>query len=75
MEDTIVSPKFRLIKEDMLKVGKGALIATSGALLTYALQVIPTVDFGQYTPIVVALASILINAGLKYFQSNEYRAE
>ena len=62
------SKQFSLNKEDLLKIGKGALIALSGALLTYLLQVLPNVDFGVYTPMVVSVASILINAGLKFIQ-------
>lgn len=62
------SERFTLNKEDLQKIVKGAVIALSGALLTYLLQVLPNVDFGVYTPTVVAVASILINAGLKFIQ-------
>lgn len=62
------SIKYSLNKADLLKIGKGALIAVGGALLTYLSSVITQVDFGQYTALIVAVASILINAGLKFFQ-------
>ncbi len=45
--------------------GKGALIAVSGAFLTYLLETIPNLDFGLYTPMVVAASAVLINSGLK----------
>jgi len=57
---------FSFDKVTMSKIAKGALIAISGALLTYMAQYVATTDFGAYTPIVVALASILINAGKEY---------
>lgn len=60
------SARFTLNKEDGQKILKGASIALGGALLTYLLEIIPEIDFGSYTPTVVAVASILINAGLKF---------
>ena len=61
-----MSNKYTLDKKDLKKIGKGAIIAASGAILTYLLEVIPSVDFGASTAVIVALISILINAGLKY---------
>lgn len=60
------SKKYKLNKKDMLKIGKGALIAVGGAVLTYGAEIIPNVDFGTYTAIVVSVSAVLINAGLKY---------
>lgn len=60
------SARFTLNKQDGQKIIKGALIALGGALLTYLLEIIPQIDFGVYTPTVVAVASIVINAGLKF---------
>lgn len=61
------SPKYSLNKQDLMKIGKGALMALGGVLVTYLLQVIPNVDFGQYTPVVVGIASVGLNALSKYF--------
>lgn len=61
------SEKFTLNKEDGLKIAKGAGIAIGGALLTYLLEVLPSIDFGNYTLILAPVLSILINAGLKFF--------
>lgn len=44
------------------KIIKGALIAMGGALCTYLLEIIPGIDFGSLTPVVVGMSSILINA-------------
>lgn len=43
------------------KVGIGALIAGGGALLTYLASTIPGVDFGQWTPVIVGISSVVIN--------------
>ena len=63
-----MSEKFKLNKEDGLKILKGAGIALAGALLTYLAEILPKVDFGNYTLIVAPIISILINAGLKFFK-------
>ena len=52
--------------EGLKKVGKGALIAGAGAILTALAEGIPGIDFGQYTGFAVAFSSILINLGRKY---------
>jgi hypothetical protein len=48
------SPKVRVIR--------GAVIAGLGAGVVIALQEVGKIDFGAWTPVVVAGASILINA-------------
>lgn len=55
------SPKYQLNSLDWGKIGKGALVALGGAALTYATELIPNIDWGQYTPLVVMVSSILIN--------------
>lgn len=55
------SKRFSLNTFDWKKIGTGLLIAMSGALATYLQDLIPTIDFGVWTPIVVALNSGLIN--------------
>lgn len=60
------SKAFSLSKTDLLKIGKGLLIALAGAALTYLADMIPQVDFGTWTPMAVAGFSFLINAGQKY---------
>lgn len=60
-----------LNKEDGLKILKGAGIAAGGAVATYLLQILPNVDLGEYTAVIVAIASILINAGLKFIRGND----
>jgi hypothetical protein len=60
------SQKFSLNTTDLKKIGKGAIIAISGALLVYLTEVVPNVDFGAYTPVAVALSGILVNAAYKF---------
>lgn len=60
--------KFTLTKQNLIKIGKGALIAVGGAALTYFAQFIGETDFGVYTPIVVSVSAILINAGREFLK-------
>lgn len=60
------SPKNSLNDVDYKKILTGLGIAIAGAALTYLLDVIPSIDFGVWTPVVVALNSALVNAGRRY---------
>lgn len=53
-------------KESLIKVAKGAGIAGGGVALVYILQAVSSMDFGELTPLVVGLASVLINAIKEY---------
>lgn len=53
-------------KATLGKIGRGALIAGGGALVVYLLQAVSVMDFGEATPIIVALCSIIINAAKEY---------
>lgn len=53
--------KYTLGKEDLKSIGRGALIAVAGALLTYLSAVVSNTDFGFYTPLVVAFFGIVAN--------------
>lgn len=52
---------------DYSKIGKGLLIALGGAALTYIAQL--QFDFGSWTPVVVAVASAIVNWGRVYIAS------
>ncbi len=51
------------------KVGKGALIAAAGAALTYALEALPNVSFGDYTPLVMTVFTVIVNFARKWIMS------
>ena len=55
------SKRFRLNREERIKIAKGGAIATSAALVTYLLEVIPTIDFGNASVLVGAITAILVN--------------
>lgn len=63
------SPSFSIDKKGLTKVGKGALIAGLGAVLTYLEANLGSVSFGDFTPFVVAINSVIVNLGRKYFSS------
>lgn len=67
-----LSPRGEIMKQDLQKVGKGALIAGGGAFATYLLQGLTQVDYGDWTPLVVALLSVVINFARKYITETKY---
>lgn len=62
------SPKYTLNKQDLLKILRGAVIATGGALATYVTTaVIPNLDQNTMLGALVAgVASIVLNVARKY---------
>ena len=54
--------KKKLDKESVVKMGKGAAIAAGGVALLYILEALLSIDFGPYTPLAVAILSVLINS-------------
>ncbi len=56
----------KLNKTNGIKILKGAGIAIGGALLVYIAELLPSVNFGAYTALVVAIGGILINAVKEY---------
>lgn len=71
IKPTSESEFLQLSNTDYKKIGKGAIIAILGALLTYGSDIILNINFGTYTPIAVAVWSILVNAGWKWIQNNK----
>lgn len=70
----MVKSKFgQLISEDVKRILVGAGVAMGGALLTYIADLIPSVNFGEYTPIVVALMSVIVNTGRKLLTETKYK--
>ena len=61
-----MSERLKLNKEDGSKMFKGLLIALGGAAVAYVAELIPSVDFGAYTPIAVALGGVLVNTARKF---------
>jgi len=65
----MVSKRFKLNKEDGVKIVTGAGIAMGGALVVYLLEVLPKIEFGEiWTPLVVAVASVTLNFVRKWLQ-------
>jgi len=64
------SPKYKLNKEDAKKILKGLGIAVGGTVVVFLLDLTPQIDWGQYTYIVIPVASVLLNAALKFFKGN-----
>lgn len=56
------SPRFKLNKEDGAKIFKGLAIAMGGAGITYLLGIVDIIDVEWSTPLIVGLASSVLNA-------------
>lgn len=56
------SKPFLVNSKDVERIVKGAMIAVAGALVVYIADIVPTIDFGIWTPLAVALASVAVNA-------------
>ena len=63
------SPSLSIDTKGLIKVGKGSLIAGAGAVLTYLLEALPGINFGEYTPLVVAVSAVFINFARKWLLS------
>ncbi len=64
------SKLYKLNAEDLKKIGIGALVAVAGALLTYLSETIASVDFGELTPVVMALWSVIANVARKFLTNS-----
>ena len=67
----VKSRRWVLNKEDLIKIGKSFLISLGGFVLTYLTDLIPTIEWGEYKPIVVAVSAWLINLGWKFLRGNK----
>jgi hypothetical protein len=60
------SKRFSLNLIDWKKLGIGLGIALLGTLATYLEEMIPNIDFGQYTLIIGAVNSLIVNTIRKF---------
>ncbi len=70
---TVISKPRRLVKEDLTKIGVGATLAGTGAVLTYLVEMVPNVDLGTWQPLVAAVLAVLVNLVRKFVQENRYK--
>jgi len=69
----MTSPRMVLIRQDLTKVGKGALLAGFGAAVIYFLDNVTGVDFGDWNLIAAAVVSVVGNLFRKWWTENKYR--
>lgn len=63
----------QLIADDVKKILIGAGVAALGAFFTYLAQYLSNQDFGEFTPLVVALCSVIVNALRKWGMETKYK--
>jgi hypothetical protein len=61
-----MSTRYTLNRSDLTSIAKGLGIAVAGAILTYVSSIITDIDFGQYTPLVVVVWSVVANVARKF---------
>jgi len=61
-----MTKKYKLTKENFDKVGRGAAIAILGSGITVVSEALLKFDYGEWTPAVVALVSVLVNLARKW---------
>lgn len=71
----VVSPRFQLVKEDLIKVLKGAGLAALTAVALYVADYLQTIDLGGnwYTPLLIASVSVFANILRKFATENKYK--
>ena len=63
--------KFKFDKETLKKIGLSALLLVAGAGATALQDLIPTIDFGQWTPVIFALNTWLINTIREFIKGKD----
>ena len=63
------SPKYKLNKKDGLKIAKGAGLAAGGAVVVFLVEILPNVDFGELTYMIIPIVSIILNSALKFVKN------
>lgn len=68
----VKSHAFSFIPEDIKSILIGACIAGAGALLTFIAENVSKLDFGDWTPFVVAGVSVVVNIIRKWISPTKY---
>lgn len=68
-KEVSMSARFSLNDTDWKKIWTGCLVALAGAAIVILSEVIPGIDYGQYTPVVTALSAVLVNMLRKWVES------
>ena len=66
----LAQTKYSFDIETLKKIGKGVLIALGGVTGAYIIESVTQVDFGKWTPMIVAGCSILINVCREYVKGD-----
>jgi len=62
------SKKYTLNKADLKSLVIGFIIVLAGSALTFVSENVGQIDWGVWTPFVVAFAALLVNLSRKYLQ-------
>lgn len=62
------SPKFSLNMNDLINLGKNALLVGVGSILTYVLENINTVDWGSTGVLLVPVVTLVLDGVVKWIK-------
>jgi len=68
----VISPKRQLILKDLQSLAIGLGIALAGSALTYISEWVLKCDYGEMTPVIVAVWSVIANALRKLITETQY---
>ena len=71
METNTVSRRYSLNRKDASSILRGTGYAAGGAALAYLLTILADIDFGQWGPILIPMASIMLNAAIKFLREQQ----
>lgn len=71
-KSVVVSPKLKLIGKDLESLAMGLGITLAGAALTYITEWFAKADYGEATPIIVALWALIANTLRKVLTEKYY---
>lgn len=72
MSKQLISERFTLIGPDLKRIAVGAGVAAVAAFVTFVAEHIQGIDFGTYTPFVMVVVSVIVNAIRKWIAETKY---
>jgi len=68
----VISPKWQIIGKDLQSLGIGLGVTLAGAGITYLTEYFAKADYGEYTPIIVAVWALIANVLRKLLTEKQY---
>lgn len=70
-----MSPRYTLNVDDVVSLGKNALLVGTAAILTYVVENINTVDWGQVGVLLVPVVTVGLDTLIKWLKGPKVKVE